>query len=560
MQQQQQQQQLEMTRRRAKKKALSTPPSSSSYTRIFVILSFVGTLFVANIWKFNRHHHHHHHDLEMTRKSKDEGETASMPLDASTLPQQLTTFDKDQLVELKKNILALNNEILAKIRVEKGLMEINQQIQAQAQIQAQIQAQAQAQAHQQPQKNQKITSQPRPWNEKVAIFFNTFQQFNNTQQANKIITQQLQQINQQPLLSNSTIYYTRLGDITTLPFPIQTCTNHNQRTCHELYAQEQGGEVLTLQSVFEYCSNGHNSNDMVIYIHSKGSFTPTKENDVLRDILMKAVLSQECLEMNMYNPCTASTSTSAAANTTATATTTTTNNHDNTQDERRESCCDTCSSQFHGVPAHYPGNMWLANCDYVSKLIPPKNFAHIKQTIINQVKNATTPILPITPNKTNTNTNAKQFQTKLLGVTFQYRKSKSWMLESPSMLGIGRFAMEQWIGGHPHTKPCHVFSPKNKNDKTAHNHNNNNNNENGIPIIRYGGDTLSTTKTNISAQMLTPKLEIAPGINFREFWMEKGYKLHPWFEKVGREMESKLLYDTAPDSRGWFYKFWDDTN
>jgi hypothetical protein len=66
------------------------------------------------------------------------------------------------------------------------------------------------------------------------------------------------------------------------------------------------------------------------------SFTPTPENDLLRRFLTKGALSEECANM--------------------------------------PTTCNVCSSRFSPLPhPHTSGNMWAARCDYVSRLIEPKD-------------------------------------------------------------------------------------------------------------------------------------------------------------------------------------------
>ncbi len=154
---------------------------------------------------------------------------------------------------------------------------------------------------------------------RMAVFYNTYQNPNDTSIARDIIYYQLKTINKSPL-ANSTVYYSRLGDLT--QFPMIKCLNEGRRTCIELVAKEKGDEIETIQPLYEYCVQNHN--DRVVYMHSKGSFTRSKSNRILMKILMKAITSEDCLlEMGR------------------------TNGYD----------CNTCSTQFNGFPVHYPGNM-----------------------------------------------------------------------------------------------------------------------------------------------------------------------------------------------------------
>jgi hypothetical protein len=87
-----------------------------------------------------------------------------------------------------------------------------------------------------------------------------------------------------------------------------------------LQYHEQGDEVETLHSLWEYCSIQPESK--VVYLHSKGSFTPSSDNDILRRFLTAGALSQECLDLPQS--------------------------------------CNVCSSRMSPLPhPHTPGNMWL---------------------------------------------------------------------------------------------------------------------------------------------------------------------------------------------------------
>jgi hypothetical protein len=58
---------------------------------------------------------------------------------------------------------------------------------------------------------------------------------------------------------------------------------------------ESGGEQLTLRALWDYC--GNNTSSKVVYLHSKGSFHPSRPNDKLRKYLTRGALSEECLNL-----------------------------------------------------------------------------------------------------------------------------------------------------------------------------------------------------------------------------------------------------------------------
>jgi len=156
-------------------------------------------------------------------------------------------------------------------------------------------------------------------------------------------------------------------------------------TCHQLEHKNAGDEVITLQHVFDHCAR--NPSERVLYMHSKGSFHNMPQNEALRRFLTKGVWSDECHHMPR--------------------------------------ACSACASRFSPLPHHhYPGNMWLARCEYVSRLIPPSNF----QAAMERVTLLSGAAPPLTSN------------------------------DHPWELGLGRFAQEHWLPSHPSHAPCEVYS------------------------------------------------------------------------------------------------------
>ncbi|CAL1136306.1 unnamed protein product [Cladocopium goreaui] len=100
----------------------------------------------------------------------------------------------------------------------------------------------------------------------------------------------------------------------------------------------EGQETLTLHDVWSYCRR-HDvlPSQVVVYVHSKGSYHPHEFQDQWRDYVTAGALSQECRLMPEY--------------------------------------CNMCSSRMSPVPyPHSPGNMWAARCGYISELMDPKDF------------------------------------------------------------------------------------------------------------------------------------------------------------------------------------------
>jgi hypothetical protein len=291
-------------------------------------------------------------------------------------------------------------------------------------------------------------------------------------------------IDLQPLLANATVHYSRFG---ALDIDWPGCGN---RTCLEIVAQPKGNEVMMLQPLHEYCVR--NPLDRVIYIHTKGTYSVKASNDRLRNVLMKAVMSTECVDMPAKN-----------------------------------GTCNACSTQLAAFPvAHYPGNMWVAECAYVKKLIPPKDFEKAKRKINKDLLHATKKIGNIGESEwyavnLDNGTTTIKFDGKGL-------HQIKW---NPSWIGVGRYSMEHWLGSHPDFKPCDVFSPS----------------DDGNPRIDYWA-------AGINCTALVPRLR-APMQDRDCNRDSKGVVLNPWFMHEGKLYEYKALYSKVPDNSSWFYRY-----
>eukprot|EP00536_Pseudo-nitzschia_multiseries_P016651 jgi/Psemu1/69933/estExt_Genemark1.C_11880002 len=143
----------------------------------------------------------------------------------------------------------------------------------------------------------------------------------------------------------------------------------------------EGTEMVTLHSLWEFCRN-HPEVEKVVYLHSKGSMRNSTANEDLRRFLTRGALSEECATVD-------------------------------------PTTCNVCSSRFSPLPhPHTSGNMWLATCDYVRKLLNPIGFE--------ERMNAFT--------------------------------SNCTSKGRPSCDGRERFSAEHWIHSHPAVKPCDLYA------------------------------------------------------------------------------------------------------
>ena len=339
-----------------------------------------------------------------------------------------------------------------------------------------------------------------------AIFFNTFAKGDeaNHARAHGIIQSQLQEINSQPLLNGAPVFYVRLGDLD-WEWPVSLCTNKNNvtsssfdmiphhqqqqqqqqqhRQCTQIAAQPEGDEIISLQSMHQYCVK--NQHARVIYMHSKGTYTASPQNDQLRTILMKAITSKECLDFPKDN-----------------------------------NGCNTCSTRLnYAISPMYVGNMFVADCNYISKLIPPIEFEPRKRRMIDQMRNNTI------------QTSSIFYETRLNDrMHYKFRKQKLAFIDRKSLTGIGRYAAEHWLGSHPDLKPCEVFGPENDNPDVPYGKE--------IKMDRYKPPTLEKIQETISAQNISLSA------------------YHPWFGIDGRLYSYEYLYSTIPQNGSWFYSIW----
>eukprot|EP00521_Asterionellopsis_glacialis_P007124 CAMPEP_0195284410 /NCGR_PEP_ID=MMETSP0707-20130614/2618_1 /TAXON_ID=33640 /ORGANISM="Asterionellopsis glacialis, Strain CCMP134" /LENGTH=368 /DNA_ID=CAMNT_0040343743 /DNA_START=47 /DNA_END=1150 /DNA_ORIENTATION=+ len=209
--------------------------------------------------------------------------------------------------------------------------------------------------------------------EKIQIFYNLF--IDNEQSFERVeamVREQLAYVS--PRFHNQNIIINSMGYIK----PDNTISGH-KITRH----WSSGGEELTLHSIWEYCTANPNHDSKVAYLHSKGSFHPKPENDQLRVFLTEGALSKECAKL---------------------------------PDQ-----CDVCSSRMSPLPhPHTGGNMWMARCDYISKLVDPSS--------------------PIETWEGGNKTKTRHFRNHDNGC-------KGW----------GRFFNEHWIHSHPTVKPCDLY-------------------------------------------------------------------------------------------------------
>ena len=161
--------------------------------------------------------------------------------------------------------------------------------------------------------------------------------------------------------------------------------------------KKNGDEIMTLKQLWAYCRN--HTHISVVYLHSKGSFHANPDNEIFRQRLTKAAASDACYYRNPH-------------------------------------LCNVCGMRFSPFPhPHHPGNMFVADCNYVQHLMHPGKFVRAMRS-------------------------------------FLYDKN----MAEKHCFGVDRFAAEHWINSHPHVRPCDV-EPS--------------------PLYRFGYTDLNTTKNGL---------------------------------------------------------------
>jgi hypothetical protein len=165
---------------------------------------------------------------------------------------------------------------------------------------------------------------PSSLNKTIKVFYNVYANPADNSSLLRAIDYAMEQMTL--LLPEHQVFVRSIGT----QFEIQDAT--------QLQHDKEGNEVGTLKLLWDYCQkNDLPDGEIVVYLHNKGSFHPSKKNDLLRKWLSRAALSKECSSM--------------------------------------PSSCNVCSYRMSPLPhPHTSGNMWAAKCEYIKQLIDPTEF------------------------------------------------------------------------------------------------------------------------------------------------------------------------------------------
>ncbi|GKY98768.1 hypothetical protein MPSEU_000833000 [Mayamaea pseudoterrestris] len=239
----------------------------------------------------------------------------------------------------------------------------------------------------------------------TSVFYNVFVPYDEKGMENslRIVKEQIMQI--------KTSYAASAND-TIVPVVIITIGRENVMTqqrlsqmcpspldCRLAAHHTRGTEAITLQYLTDFCRLAEATNkpdQIVTYLHNKGSFHANDKNEFWRHTMTTAVVSHLCLQHLQQNS------------------------------------CNVCGMQFYMLWAHFfPGNMWSSRCSYVSKLLDTEYFLErltkvVGEALVMRIKN------------------------EIVTTRFPSRMNLA------DKFGLLRYAMEHWVGSHPDFVPCDV--------------------------------------------------------------------------------------------------------
>lgn len=328
-----------------------------------------------------------------------------------------------------------------------------------------------------------------------AIFYNIYIPNNEMGQENamRIVREQMNQIKAvfapRHAHTNATLhlFYTTLGEpyvLTSMRMQgmcggltekAQKETTGIHLGCQLLEHVDQGTEVITLGHMHTFCREHPTSR--VVYLHNKGSFHYHEWNENWRPLLTHAAISDQlCL-----------------------------------RDGSDSTDCNVCGLNFYTEwTPFFPGNMFMAQCSYVRKLIPPQQFERRMEQAIETVMQL-------------------RLQGQLLTSLLDDRKDR---------FGLDRYSSEHWIGSHPDLRPCDC-------DPTKY-------------MWTY---LLKRKKPDELAWAIAPRAKGSPdGVSphMKTLHTNKDLRIREYFLLAGNLIKWFSLYNQAPPPDSWAWTWYPD--
>mmetsp|Transcript_23822 Transcript_23822/g.56237 ORF Transcript_23822/g.56237 Transcript_23822/m.56237 type:complete len:471 (-) Transcript_23822:70-1482(-) len=260
----------------------------------------------------------------------------------------------------------------------------------------------------------------------------------------RIVLEQMKQRNMSTVASTSPLWYVQIGaaGAGAASAGVDILEDNNQWWCQPncflLQYLEEGGEVDTLQHLWEYCHT--HQQEVVTYIHNKGAFHPTTFNEKIRRRSTKAAFDCRSVLVPLHF------SSSLESLSTFKLST------------------NVCAGRVSVLPQYLSnGNMWSAKCNYISQLIQPKQYESSLRRMYEDGLGIILPPTPETQQSQSSSSSSSSTKTQRGNVNNNNNNTDGDVscLETtnvkPNHLGLGRFAFERWVWSHPDVIPADVF-------------------------------------------------------------------------------------------------------
>ena len=353
-----------------------------------------------------------------------------------------------------------------------------------------------------------------------AVFYHIFVPFDAAGRTNalRIVEEQLKQVGESyaaTLPHSVQLFYNTLGTpgIVNASFMEKFCGKLYNLECVHLNHFHEGTEEPTLSRVHDYCrqpeSYGTSTQRSVfsgsstatrktqigrrvIYIHNKGSFHVHRLNEHWRRLMTYAATSEHCL----HPP---------------------------------GNSCNLCGLYFVAERGMFmAGNIWTAECNYISKLWAPMEFK----------KKSTSAI-----------------QESLL-MLLQQKFDMDLYTFADFNFGVDRYSDEMWSASHPSILPCDLTGGKKYNFGFVR----------GTGFYRWVGsvwDPFQKSQTSLKWSMY-PSLPLHLPLPLREdgrlasFVFDRSERIREFFLLGGNILKWERIYNEIPDPSSWIWDFFPD--
>lgn len=256
---------------------------------------------------------------------------------------------------------------------------------------------------------------------------------------------------------------------------LNMCAKHEklQCICVDITERDLSGE--TMDQLYSFCRENVYSNVIYINNDSFGQLGSRFEQEKLKMQMTRAVTSEQCFQFSSYQ-------------------------------------CDTCGLLFHVLYSFfYPGNMFVAQCKYVFKLISPNVFEQKMEQFISMVL-------------------LERLRGMIISRLFP---------DEAKHFGLDFESIQHWVGSHPTIRPCDI-----------------------------SGATRDITTWSMKEQLpfsFPQHVFGFPGVPFdynedlfKEAIEEPSFRMREYHFLPGNILKWLFLYDMVPPQDSWIWKTFPD--